>query len=73
MYYSMNVNLAGKKVVVVGGGKVAERKVAGLLGTDAMIVVISPEATDDLMKLALDGEIRWSSGLFSRRMYTGRC
>lgn len=57
--YPIMLHLKGKKVVVVGGGKVAERKVKGLLGTGADICVVSPELTDELIKLATEGDIRW--------------
>jgi precorrin-2 dehydrogenase / sirohydrochlorin ferrochelatase len=57
--YPIMVHLNGKRVVVVGGGKVAERKVSSLLNTGASIIVISPEATDRLMKLASEKKIEW--------------
>lgn len=57
MFYPVYLNLKGKQVVVIGGGEVAERKVESLLGTDASIVVISPEATERLSSLANDGRI----------------
>lgn len=63
--YPIMLQLEGKKVVVVGGGKVAERKVAGLLGTGATIEVISPKLTDELEKLAQDGQILWLQKSFS--------
>jgi len=58
------LHLEGKKVVVIGGGKVAERKVCGLLDTGALITVISPEATDELQKLARTGQIFWAKHRF---------
>lgn len=64
-FYPMMVNLEGKKVVVVGGGKVAERKIAGLLGTNARIVVVSPEATGDITRLSGEGLIEWIRRPFS--------
>ncbi|HJV31650.1 MAG TPA: NAD(P)-dependent oxidoreductase, partial [Bacillales bacterium] len=57
--YPIMLRLEGKKIVVVGGGKVAERKVSGLLGTGATIEVISPNLTDELERLAQDGQIQW--------------
>jgi precorrin-2 dehydrogenase / sirohydrochlorin ferrochelatase len=60
------VRLQGKKVVVIGGGKVAERKVAGLLGTGSFITVISPQATDELKGLASSGWIKWLEKSFSK-------
>jgi precorrin-2 dehydrogenase/sirohydrochlorin ferrochelatase len=46
--YPVSLKLAGSCCVVVGGGRVAERKVRGLLGTGAEIRVISPDLTDQL-------------------------
>ena len=31
LFYPMNLDLTGRRCIVVGGGKVAERKVLGLL------------------------------------------
>ncbi|MEH7416131.1 NAD(P)-binding protein [Neobacillus drentensis] len=63
--YPIMLQLDGKKVVVIGGGRVAERKVRGLLGTGAHVVVISPEATDEIQTLFLDGKIVWEKKFFS--------
>jgi precorrin-2 dehydrogenase/sirohydrochlorin ferrochelatase len=52
MFYPVYLNLKGKRVVVIGGGEVAERKVASLLDTGASILVISPEITPRLASLA---------------------
>ena len=49
-YYPAFLNLQGKKVVVVGGGKVAERKVLTLLRAGAVVTVISPLLTKRLQK-----------------------
>ncbi|MEH6957061.1 MULTISPECIES: NAD(P)-binding protein [Neobacillus] len=61
--YPVTLRLVGKKVVVVGGGKVAERKVKGLLGTGAEIVVVSPEATEGIQGLHREGRIVWKQKL----------
>lgn len=63
--YPIMVKLEGKKAVVVGGGKVAERKVTGLLDSGAQIVVVSPEATEELKSLASIGKIDWQQKPFS--------
>ncbi len=52
MYFPVYLNLKGKRVVVIGGGEVAERKVISLIGTGASITVISPEVTPQLAELA---------------------
>ncbi|MDP4164826.1 MAG: NAD(P)-dependent oxidoreductase [Bacillota bacterium] len=63
--YPVMLHLNGKKVVVVGGGKIAERKVIGLLESHAEVWVISPEVTGRLSDLALEGRIHWQQKTFS--------
>jgi precorrin-2 dehydrogenase / sirohydrochlorin ferrochelatase len=58
-YYPINLNLNGKKVVVIGGGKVAQRKIVGLMETKADITVVSPELTHQLNEYAQAGKITW--------------
>ncbi len=52
MFYPVYLNLKGKRVVVIGGGDVAERKIDSLVGTDATIVVISPQTNAGIACLA---------------------
>lgn len=63
--YPVILRLDGKIVVVVGGGKVAERKVVGLLETGAEVVVVSPEVTEEIQRLSRDGRIKWKQSSFS--------
>ncbi|WP_026564700.1 precorrin-2 dehydrogenase/sirohydrochlorin ferrochelatase family protein [Bacillus sp. UNC41MFS5] len=63
--YPVILRLDGKIAVVVGGGKVAERKVAGLLGTGANVVVVSPKATDEIQSLSRERRIIWKQKPFS--------
>ncbi len=56
-YYPVYLKLDGKKCLVVGGGKVAERKVRSLLESGARVFVVSPELTDWLEEAALKGTI----------------
>src|SRR5215471_13477535 len=58
MFYPVYLNLAGKRVLVVGGGEVAERKIESLLGTGASIDVVSPVATSRILVLASEKRIR---------------
>ncbi|MED3622667.1 precorrin-2 dehydrogenase/sirohydrochlorin ferrochelatase family protein [Neobacillus thermocopriae] len=53
------IKLEGKKVVVIGGGKVAERKVIGLLETGAQIILVTPEATPELQRITQEEQITW--------------
>lgn len=55
--YLAGLRLAGRRVVVVGGGHVAQRRVPALLAAGADVVVVSPEITPALEGLA--GELTW--------------
>jgi precorrin-2 dehydrogenase/sirohydrochlorin ferrochelatase len=57
--YPVVLAIDGKRCVVVGGGRVAERKVAGLLESGARVKVVSPECTARLTQMAEDGAIEW--------------
>jgi len=57
-YYPAFLNLKGKKVVIIGGGKVAQRKVVTLLKTGADLTVISPELTKKIEREKLKGRIK---------------
>jgi len=46
--YPITLQLRGKKVVIVGGGSVAQRKLSSLLESEAEITIISPEISFDV-------------------------
>lgn len=56
-YYPVFLNLRGRRVVVVGGGQVALRKVQGLLECGAVVTVVAPDAVPPLEELAQNGRI----------------
>lgn len=57
MCYPICLDVKGRKCVVVGGGKVAERKVQSLLDCEAKILIISPEVSTGLAELAKKGAV----------------
>jgi precorrin-2 dehydrogenase/sirohydrochlorin ferrochelatase len=57
-YYPAFLNLKGKTAVVIGGGKVAERKVVSLLKAGSDVKVISPKLTKRIEKEKLRGRIK---------------
>ncbi|MDP3049635.1 MAG: bifunctional precorrin-2 dehydrogenase/sirohydrochlorin ferrochelatase [Thermodesulfovibrionales bacterium] len=65
-YYPILLNLKGKKCVVAGGGKVAERKALSLLRSGAEVTVISPECTERLKKENLKGRIKYISRRYKK-------
>jgi uroporphyrin-III C-methyltransferase/precorrin-2 dehydrogenase/sirohydrochlorin ferrochelatase len=57
--YPSGLRLEGRKVVVVGGGQVAQRRVPGLIAAGAHVFLVSPDVTPALEGLADAGEISW--------------
>jgi precorrin-2 dehydrogenase / sirohydrochlorin ferrochelatase len=57
-YYPAFIDLENKKTVVVGGGKVAERKILGLLGRGAKVTVVSPGITKRIEREKQKGRLR---------------
>jgi uroporphyrin-III C-methyltransferase / precorrin-2 dehydrogenase / sirohydrochlorin ferrochelatase len=67
--YLLGLRLGGRRVVVVGGGAVATRRIPALLDAGADIVLVSPAVTASLEDLAAAGRIRWEP----RRYAAGDC
>ena len=63
--YPLGLRLAGKRVLVVGGGAVGTRRVKGLVSAEADIVVISPMASAEIADLALTGLLTWHKREFA--------
>jgi len=65
-YYPVYLDLRGQRCTVIGGGRVAERKIKGLLRADAEVTVISPDLTPGLQKLSDSGEIKHKKRRFRK-------
>ncbi|OAH12002.1 uroporphyrinogen-III C-methyltransferase [Streptomyces jeddahensis] len=57
--YPVGLRLTGRRVVVVGGGQVAQRRLPALIAAGADIHLVSPEATPSVEAMADAGEITW--------------
>jgi len=67
--YLLGLRLTGRRVLVVGGGAVATRRVPSLLDAGADVAVVSPHVTTSLEGLAAAGRISWTA----RRYADGDC
>ena len=63
--FSIEVNLEGKNVLVVGGGRIALRKVKTLLPTGARITVVAPQFDPEFDALCRHSERSEESSQFS--------
>ncbi|MFE1099926.1 uroporphyrinogen-III C-methyltransferase [Nocardiopsis alba] len=59
MTYLLGLRMRDRDVLVVGGGRVAQRRVPVLLEAGARITLISPEVSPALEDLAAAGRITW--------------
>jgi precorrin-2 dehydrogenase/sirohydrochlorin ferrochelatase len=53
------LDLTGVRWCIIGGGKVAERKLAMLLRAGAEVEVVAPRVTDRIRHLSRRGRVRW--------------
>jgi precorrin-2 dehydrogenase/sirohydrochlorin ferrochelatase len=54
-YYPVYLDLNGRLAVIVGAGKVAQRKARTLAGYGADVVVVAPEVSQELLELESEG------------------
>lgn len=57
--YLVGLDLAGRRVVVVGAGTVAQRRLPRLVAAGADVLVIAPQATPAVEAMATAGELSW--------------
>ena len=50
-YFPLFVNLEGRRVLVVGGGKIAARRIRTLLEFGCEITVVAPEVGEELLEM----------------------
>src|SRR6266851_1007356 len=67
--YLLGLRLAGRRVLVAGGGAVAARRIPVLLRAGADVLVVSPSLSPALHDLASGGQIRWER----RKYQPGDC
>jgi precorrin-2 dehydrogenase len=70
-YYPVYIQLRQQPCVVVGGGKIAEGKVDGLLAAQANVTVISPDLTAHLRGLVEEKQITYLARTYQTGDLTG--
>jgi precorrin-2 dehydrogenase/sirohydrochlorin ferrochelatase len=59
------LKLAGRRCLVVGGGNVAQEKIASLLHAEADLTVVSPEVSQQIRDHAQAGRLHWERRMFA--------
>ncbi len=67
--YPILLHLQDKPVAVVGGGRVAARKVKRLLRAGARVMLISPEISPTMRGIVSQGEVVWIQSKYQRDMF----
>ena len=58
-FYIACLRLTGRRCLVVGGGEIGLDKIEGLLACNGEVVLVAPEACDEVSRLADEGSIEW--------------
>lgn len=64
--FPLTLRVAGRKVVVVGGGHVATRRALSLVEADALVTLISPIISESLNSAVSRGDINWLQRTYER-------
>lgn len=57
--YLSGLDLRGRRVLVVGGGTIATRRLPRLLDAGALVEVVAPRASQEVQELAAAGRLVW--------------
>ena len=60
--YPLHLDLTGRRAVVVGGGPVGARRARDLLAAGADVLVVAPQACEEVVALADAGDLTWKQG-----------
>lgn len=69
--YPIALRLEGRRVLVIGGGSVASRRILGLLDARAAVTVIATNVSDDIRALSESGAITLREGAYESGMSSG--
>lgn len=70
-YYPIFLNLTGLPCLIVGGGKVAERKMDSLLSVQAQITIVALDITPGIKERIDNQGIRWIKGKYKDEYLQG--
>ena len=65
-YYPLYLEMNRRRCLVIGGGAVAERKIASLLEAGAKVTVISPDVTETVARWSKDSSIQFLARRYQR-------
>ena len=63
-YFPIVLDLKRRRILVVGGGKVAARKIGKLLEAQAKVTIVAPQLVPVLMELVQQEKVNWIEGRY---------
>jgi len=72
-FLSLAIDVAGLHCLVVGGGRVAARKVRTLLAAGARVTVVAPALGDEVRQAVQRSEVRWIEARYDTSQLDGVC
>ena len=66
-FFPIYLEMRGRRCLVIGGGAVAERKIAHLLEAGAEVTVISPDASENVARWSKNNSIQLEATVLSER------
>lgn len=64
LYFPLFIDIAEKKIVVIGGGKIATRRVTTLLNFANHITVVAPEISEEIRKFVTNDTVIWQDNCY---------
>lgn len=68
LYFPLFIDLSGKRIIVIGGGKIALRRVETLLEFADHITVVAPEVSDRIRQWKDAGRICWIDDVYHKEI-----
>ncbi|RXQ90993.1 bifunctional precorrin-2 dehydrogenase/sirohydrochlorin ferrochelatase [Ancylomarina salipaludis] len=70
-WYPVSLNLKGRNCLIVGGGKVAERKLKSLIKAEANVTLIAPEINSELKRMHELGDFHYLKSSYQKNDVNG--
>jgi siroheme synthase-like protein len=70
-YTTLGINLAGRRCLVVGGGRIGSRKVSTLAAGGAEVTVVAPTISESLQELVAAKRVRWQPSEYDATLLAG--
>jgi precorrin-2 dehydrogenase/sirohydrochlorin ferrochelatase len=72
MKYPMNMEMAGRRCLILGGGPVALRKAKDLVRAEAIVDIVAPEIELELQIMVEAGVLSWEKGIYRPSILGGQ-